>query len=218
MPDGWWAVLDRLLLVAIVTVLIGRLWRTVFDRRWKIALSIPMLAVWLGATYQVLPALAQALQLPEAPALGRTLFNVGEVLVPLTPIGLWLLLRPRERARVYVLAAIPAILFSIMHLFAPAMLNMMAIWSIGLTLYIPWPIYALSLWLWIIVVVHPLKRDQPIGWALLLLLAAGYAPQVSVQVFISMIALWMMLSSQPIARAKQMEPHPQAAQAIAVTS
>lgn len=218
MPDGWWVVFDRLLLVAIVTVLIGRLWRAPFDRRWKIALTVPMLAVWLGAMYQVLPALAQALHWPEAPALGRTLFNVGEALVALTPIGLWLLLRPQARTRVYVLAAVPAILFSIMHLVAPAMLGVMAIWSIGLTLYVPWPIYALSMWLGIIVVVNTLKHDQAIGWALLLLLSAGYAPQVSVQVFISVIALWMMLRSQPVAQTKQVEPYPQAARTIAATS
>ncbi len=200
MPDGWWAVIDRMLLVAIISVLLGRLWRVESDRRWKIVATIPMLAVWLGAIYQLLPALAQALQLPEAPALGRTLFNLGEVLVAVTPIGLWLFLRPRERKRVVVLAAIPAILFSTMHLAAPAMLSIMSIWSIGLTLYLPWPIYALSLWLGTVVVVSALRHDQSIGWALLMLLAAGYAPQVSTQVFVSITALWL-LSPAPLHRA-----------------
>ena len=215
MADGWWAVFDRLLLVAIVTALIGRAWRTAVNRHWKIVLTIPLLAVWLGALYQVLPALAQAVHWPETPALGRTLFDVGEMLVALTPIGLWLVLRPRERTRVYVLTAIPALLFSIMHLAAPAMLSMMAIWSIGLTVYLPWPIYALSLWLGIIVVVSALQHDQPIGWALLLLVAAGYAPQVSVQVFVSVIALWLMLASLPGAQAKQAETQLQQVQSIA---
>ena len=145
-----------------------------------------------GAIYQLLPALAQALQLPEAPALGQTLFNAGEILAALTPPVLWLVWRPRERTRVTLLAVIPAILFSIMHLAAPAMLSIISIWSIGLTRYLPWPIYALSLWLGTIVVISALKRDRPIGWALLLLLAAGYAPQMSTQVFSSVIALWLL--------------------------
>ena len=110
MPEGWWLVIDRMLIVAIVTVLLGRLWRAAGDPRRKIAVTIPMLAMWLGAMYQLLPALAQTLQLPEAPTLGQTLFNAGEILVALTPIALWLLLRPHERTRVYVLAAIPAAL------------------------------------------------------------------------------------------------------------
>lgn len=198
LPEGWWPVFNRLLLVAIITVLLGRLWRSTGERRWKIAVTLPMLAVWLGALYQVLPALAQALYWPETPAVGRILFDLGEILVVLTPIGLWLALRPHERARVYVLAAIPALLFAIMYLAAPAMTGIMAIWSIGLTLYLPWPIYAVSVWLGTIVVINALKHDQPIGWALLLLLAAGYAPQVSTQVFISVIALWLMSpASQP---------------------
>ena len=197
LPEGWWLVIDRLAILAIVTVLLGRLWRVGSDRRWQIAVTIPMLAVWLGAMYQLLPALAQALQLPAAPAVGQTLFNAGEILAALTPIALWLVWRPHEPKRVYALAAIPAILFSIMHLAAPAMTSILSIWSIGLTLYLPWPIYALSLWLGTIVVVSALKHDQPIGWALLLLLAAGYAPQASTQVFISIIALWM-LSPEPL--------------------
>ncbi len=91
-----------------------------------------------------------------------------------------------------MLAAIPAILLSTMHLAAPEMISMLAIWPIGLTLHLPWPIYAVSLWLGTIVVISTLKHDQPIGWALLLLLAAGYAPQVSTQVFISISALWLL--------------------------
>jgi hypothetical protein len=204
--------------VALVTVLNGQLWRAANDRRWKIVVTIPILAMWLGMMYQLLPTLAQALQLSEAPAVGRTLFNLGEVLVALTPIGLWLLLRPRERTRVYVLAAFPAIIFSIMHLIAPAMLSVMAIWSIGLTLYVPWPIYALSLWLGTVIIISTLKRDQPIGWALLLLLAAGYAPQVSSQVFSSVIALWLMLSSPSIGQTRQITHHAPAAQQIVTTA
>jgi hypothetical protein len=192
MPEGWGLVIDRLVIVAIVTVLMGRVWRNNGDRRWKIAVTIPMLAVWLGAMYQLLPALAQALQLPAAPALGQTFFNVGEILAALTPIALWLVVRPQARRRVQALAAIPAILFSIMHSAAPAMTSILSIWSIGLTLYLPWPIYAISLWLGTIVVISSVRQEQPIGWALLLLLAAGYAPQVSTQVFIGISALWML--------------------------
>jgi hypothetical protein len=217
-PDGWWPVFDRLLIVVVVTILLGWLWRAAGDRRWKIVMTAPMLAVWLGAMYQLLPALAQALHLPEAPAMGRTLFNLGEVLVALTPIGLWLLLRPRERTRVVVLATIPAILFSIMHLVAPAMVSVMAIWSIGLTLYLPWPIYALSLWLGTIVIISALKHDQAIGWALLLLLAAGYAPQVSTHVFIGVSALWLMLSLNSAGRTKQVALNLRATPQIPATS
>ena len=110
------------------------------------------------------------------------------------------------------LAVIPAILFSLMHMIAPAMISIIAIWSIGLTLYLPWPIYALSLWVGTLIVVSALKRDQPIGWVLLLLLAAGYAPQVSTQVFSSVIALWLMLSGQSASEAKQTTPALQAVQ------
>ncbi|HSD84239.1 MAG TPA: hypothetical protein VLG46_10285 [Anaerolineae bacterium] len=218
MPDGGWPVIERMVLVAISTVLLGWVWRAAGNLHSSIILAIPVLAVWLGALYQLLPALAQALHLPEAPALGRTLFNLGEILVVLTPIGLWLLLRPPERTRVYVLAAIPAILFSIMHLIAPAMLSMMAIWSLGLTIYLPWPIYALSLWLGTVVISSALRRDQAIGWALLLLLTAGYGPQVSTHIFVSISALWLMLAGRQVDQTKRVSGSLQPAQQIPVAS
>ncbi len=192
-PTDWWAVLNWAWLMVIVAALIGRLWFTTAEWPWKIALTLPALAMWVGALYHLLPALAQALHLPETSALAPGLFNLGEALVVLSPIGLWWVLRSQVRSRAYLIAAVPALAFSIVHAVNPAMTSMIAIWSIGLTFYLPGLIYAVSLWLCGAVILSTVRRDQPIGWALLLLLAGGYAPQVSTHVFLCLIALWLMI-------------------------
>ena len=79
-----------------------------------------------------------------------------------------------------------------MHLVNPAMSGILAIWSTGLTLYLPWPLYAVSLWLVSVAAIVSLRRGDPAGWAILLLVAGGYAPQLSAQLFLSLIALWLL--------------------------
>ena len=72
------------------------------------------------------------------------------------------------------------------------MAGIMAIWSTGLTMYLPWPLYALSLWLFGATLLALWRQGSPSAWALLLLAAGGYAPQLSSQVFYSLIGLWLL--------------------------
>lgn len=96
-----------------------------------------------------------------------------------------------------------------MHLAAPALTGILAIWSTGLTLYLPWPLYALSLWLACAVVAGSLRRNDPTGWAILLLAAGGYAPQLSTHVFLGLVALWLSPPGEepaPVAVSEGAEP------------
>jgi len=82
--------------------------------------------------------------------------------------------------------------FVVAHLANPAMTAIIAIWSTGLTLYLPWPLYAVSLWLAGVVVIASVRRGDTVGWAILLLAAGGYTPQLSTQVLLGLIALWLL--------------------------
>ncbi len=72
------------------------------------------------------------------------------------------------------------------------MTGILAICSSGLTLYLPWPLYALALLLACVMVIGCLRRGEPAGWALLLLAAGGYAPQLSYQAFLGLVGLWLL--------------------------
>jgi len=196
---GWLAVGYQLLVMAAAAIVGGQVWRGDGEIKKKIAWSIPALALLAGGLYQVLPAFYVALRWSGPPPFTELLFNVGELLVVFSPVGLWWAVG-QDAVSPYKWATIPALAFVAAYLLNPALTAIIAIWSTGLTLYLPWPLYALSLWLASAVVIVSLRRGDAEGWALLLLAAGGYAPQLSTQALLGLAGLWLLNSapdSQP---------------------
>jgi hypothetical protein len=95
-----------------------------------------------------------------------------------------------------LLAVIPALLFGMSYWRDPAMTGILTIWSTGLTLFLPWPVYTLALWLVGVTVLVNWRIRPSLAYAILLLISAGYMPQLSYQLFCALIALWLL--GQPI--------------------
>ncbi|MBI5566659.1 MAG: hypothetical protein HY870_17290 [Chloroflexi bacterium] len=209
---GWLRVIDHALSLIIVSALLAQNWRSVAARSHKFAWSLPALALFCGVLYQLLPALAEALNLSATPAWANVIFNLGELLIVLSPIGLAWIDRAHFNRKIYLVALSPALLFTLAHFANPAMTGIIAIWSIGLTLYLPWPLYAISLWLFGAVVIGSIRHPTPIGWALLLWAASGYTPQLSTHLFVGLIAVWLMrpthsaAETQPVVLSRQITP------------
>lgn len=194
---GWPAAGYHWLVVTGVGMIARKVWGGAGNIKTRIAWTFPALALLAGALYQFDQSLYAALRWPGLPPLAAFLFNIGEVFVVLSPVALWWAhwRAGRDGILPYGLAALPALAFSAAHLANPSMTGIIAIWSAGLTLYLPWPLYAMSLWLAGVVVIDSLPRGQTAGWVILLLAAAGYAPQLSSQVHISLAALWLLAAS-----------------------
>lgn len=205
---GWMVVL-QVTLRMIMVLIIG--WDVRLDPRGRVGWIVPALAIWFGELHQWLPAWYTALHWPGPPPLTEQLFNLGELFVVLTPGALWWAAGYSWRA---ILArrnwwtVLPALAFIAAHTINPAMTGIIAIWSTGLTLYLPWPLYALSLWLAGVLVSESAWQNHAVGWALLLLAAGGYTPQLSTQVLISLIALWLIANPQASRDAKVYGLHP----------
>jgi hypothetical protein len=122
----------------------------------------------------------------------RVVYNLGEFLLIVSVVLLWWVYGRSATRSDWLLAGLPVMAFTAFHLANPAMAGILAIWSTGLTLYLPWPIYALGLWLAGVTVITALRRGNPAGLAILLLAAGGYAPQLSSQIFFGLIALWLL--------------------------
>lgn len=183
-PTGWGVVANLGLgVVAVVTIA---------ARRRQNALLLPALALLLGRLYQLLPAWYTAWGSPGPPPLTETLFNLGELLVVASAGSLWYAYGRGASRREMFMAAGPALAFTWLYLANPALTGTLAVWSTGLTLYLPWPLYTLSLWLAGVTAAAALRRKEPAGWAILLLAAGGYAPQLSTQAFLGLIALWLL--------------------------
>jgi len=194
-PNGWLAVGYHVLLLTAI-VMTGK--RLLLDSKAtlevKLAGALPALALLTGGLYQIGPAVYEALQWPGPPPFTGVLFDLGELLVILSPFALWWAYGRKASRWMWLGAAFPAAAFSVMRFVNPAMTGIMAIWSTGLTLYLPWPAYAVGLWLAGLTVIVSLRRGAaaPVGWAILLLAAGGYAPQLSTHAFLGLVALWLL--------------------------
>lgn len=191
-PAGWLAVSYHGLLLGAIAFAGGQVLGSALDHAPKGAGALVALALAFSAAYQAGPVFYAAFRWPGPPPLSALLFNAGELLAVLCPVALWWAYGRGATRREWLIAGIPVIAFTGLHLASAAMAGILAIWSTGLTLYLPWPLYALSLWLASVTVMATLRRGEPPGWALLLLIAGGYAPQLSTQAFLGLIALHLL--------------------------
>ena len=191
--QGWLSAAYHLTLLTLTAWIGWRAWAGSACIPKKLAGGLVVLALLAGQAYLLVPAFTSSLQLPGPPRGVPFLYYLGELLVVLSPIALWWAYARQAPRWTWMAAALPALAFAGMRLAAPAMSGILAIWSTGLTLYLPWPLYALSLWAAGVTAIHCLMRGQAAGWAVLLLAAGGYAPQLSAQAFLGLLALWLLV-------------------------
>ena len=124
---------------------------------------------------------------------------------PLQPRRIIFVLTPIVIARDSILrrkwiGLIAASAFLLIHLLSPSMTGIIAIWSIGLTLYLPSIFYALAIGCVCALAMDARTRGDAASRALpvLLILAGGYAPQLSAQLFLNLIGVWLLASDHAI--------------------
>jgi len=197
-PPAWLALTYQLLAITAVSLLcvrvVGGKGGAVREKmRWPgtAALLFPAAALMAGLLVQLLPNFYALLGWTGPPPLTGILFNLGELLVVGSVLA-WFSLYGRTHSwRIWLLAAIPALLFALSFWRDPAMTGILTIWSTGLTLFLPWPVYVLALWLAGVTVLAAWRSDPLAAYAILLLISAGYAPQLSSQLFCALIGLWL---------------------------
>jgi hypothetical protein len=200
-PPAWLAFSYQFLAAtAVILIVTMQLWGRdevsgpVGKWQWQEAATrlFPAAALLAGLLYQLLPNLYILLKWPGPPPVTSTIFNLGELLV-VASVGCWWWVYGRIRSwHVWIIAAIPALLFSLSFQRDPAMTGILTIWSTGLTLFLPWPVYAAALWLASTTILATWADNPPVAYAVLLFTSAGYAPQLSSQLFCALIGLWLM--------------------------
>lgn len=199
-PFGWWSVAYHLLALAAI-VLMGLQARHANNLRAWLA---PALAVACSELYVLSAALNNALGM-NAGFLNLFWFNLGELFVAASGIlWWWFLARRRATRRAYLLGFLPTTLFAAAFLANPSMTGIMAIWSTGVSLYLPWILYGLSIWGASVTFLVFLRADARVSIALVLFAAGGFAPQLSTHTFLSLLGLWLLAISDISAR--QMNP------------
>lgn len=203
-PPTWLALLYQFLAVTAVWLICTRvLWGQGEEgggkRGWQgtAALLFPAFVLLAGLLVQLLPNLYALVGWPGPPPLTGVLFNLGELLIVVTVFLWWWSYGRTQSWLLWLLAAIPALLFAMSFWRDPAMTGILTIWSTGLTLFLPWPVYALALWLVGVTVLSTWRTAPLIAYAILLLIAAGYTPQLSSQLFCAIIGLWLLARPLP---------------------
>lgn len=195
-PNGWLLIASRSFLLAIIILLGFDIWNRCSRLDHKIVILIPVLAVWVGSFYHSIQAFYAILHLPGPPSHVTNLYNLGELLAVLSPIGLWWVFgrktADRRTIAIYLFALLPGMLFLFAYHLNPSMTGILAVWSTGLTLYLPPLLYAASMWLGTVTILTSAKQGNQAGFALILLIAAGYAPQLSSQIFLALVALSLL--------------------------
>ncbi|MEE9594402.1 MAG: hypothetical protein V3V92_03285, partial [Candidatus Hydrothermarchaeales archaeon] len=80
-----------------------------------------------------------------------------------------------------IVATIFAALFVAANVLNPKMTAILSIWGIGLTLYLPYQLYAIALWLFASALIRLLSRGRSTGYGLAFLFIAGYTFQLTYQ-------------------------------------
>jgi hypothetical protein len=160
-----------------------------------------------GVIYQMMPVWYAVLHLPGPAPVTGLLFNLGEGLVVFSMIGLWWVYGRAAAWRVWFFALLPTAFFALLYGRDPAMTGILVIWSTGLSLYLPWMLYATALCLAVVTFLTGWRKNPPVAVALALLAAAGYAPQMSSQLFCALIALWWL--ARPQTTPAHSSPQPQ---------
>ena len=159
----------------------------------RLAVFIVVSALLVGQLSQFLPGII-SLIFPDVSGLGIVLYNTGELLVVLSVFTLWFAYGWKTRWKSWLAAMIPTLVFVLARIADPATTGIIAIWSMGLSLYLPWLVYALALLLASVTAIHALKTGSSAGWAVLLLAAGGYAPQMNTQAVLGVIAVWLLVT------------------------
>ncbi|HET7089856.1 MAG TPA: hypothetical protein VFL17_14560 [Anaerolineae bacterium] len=191
----------QVLTLAALTILVVESRRAQPDCSARWAVVPPVLAIASITSFKMVQTVAQLTDAPAPASLALLAFQVGELFVVITPPAVWWAYGKTGRVRDWVIAGIPAALFTIAYLANPSMTATMATWSVGLSLYLPWPVYAISLWLAAVTVLRALRAGQGAGYGLAYLTAAGYSMQLSSQVMLGLVGIWMLgLTSLSVGR------------------
>jgi hypothetical protein len=169
-----------------------------------LAVLLATAAVSASELHQAAAAFSIVVGTGEPIGLGMAAFNLGETLVVAFGLAIGWWMRPNRNERwIWAVAAVPTTVIAAFYIAAPSISSVMAIWSLGLTLFLPWPLYVLSLWALTGAMLTGLKRRHPAGLAIPMLVAGGYAAQLSTQLFLNLIALYLLAGLDEFTEARE---------------
>ncbi|MFQ5859128.1 MAG: hypothetical protein ACE5LU_26310 [Anaerolineae bacterium] len=168
--------------------------------------------------FKAIHAFYEIFGLRTTPPAAQTAFHLGELLAVLAPLAVTMTLLHQSRITHHAsrvtfhasrithhasrftrrgsLLAICSLaaggLFTLAYLLNPRLTAIIATWSLGFSLYLPFPAYTLALACAIYSVGRLIRQHQAMGYGLALIFIAGYTTQLSSQVLLSLLGFALL--------------------------
>ncbi len=148
-------------------------------------------AFWFG----IAPALF-ALGGPK-PAYMVEIFNVGEALTIMNALPLYFLFVGSRRIKYsrgseLIMPSIPTALFVGAYLVNPGLTALFSTWVFGFTLYLPFPLYAIAIWLYADTIIKMLEVKEEVAFGLLFIFLAGRNLQSVYLTLLAIIGIFLL--------------------------
>jgi len=175
-----------LTMTALVLVMgVAVAWRARLSREARLAIGLMVASYACYQYYSLAHLLYRALDYSTVPPLAVPMLRLGEGLVVVAAAAVFWAWGARSWRRAGVAGASftgVAMLVVAAGSFAPAATSsILALWTTGLSLFLPLPLYLLALGLYLLTVFACLRRGEDFwtGAGLLLVLLAGYMPEAT---------------------------------------
>jgi len=176
----------------------------------RIAVGLMVAAFLCSAYYTLSNAAYNLLGWTASPPYRLTILGLGEALVVATGFAVfwawgswrWLKEWRTHKMPLAVPSAVTILLLG-SYLANGSTSAILALWTTGLTLYLPLPLYLASFWLYVVTVGGCLGDSQRTyeAWALLLLLVAGYNLELTYQHLLAVVAVLVLTKGAALASA-----------------
>lgn len=202
-PNLLVSILYNILSLFLVTILGVSLIRErgSIERWLGVAITLSFVTTYL---FKILPLLDQLLGLSLNIA-GVGILNLGEALaVVATPLIFLLTYRYRRgsgktllrgNSKAIIVSTIMAGLFGSFYLASPWITSILAVWTLGFTMYLPFPFYIIAIWLFLYSLFSLPGDKKALAYGMLLILLAGHLIQLT---YLNLLAiLGMLFVSRP---------------------
>lgn len=158
------------------------------------AVALILLAYLSFYYFKISQNLFQLLGVPSTPPLVTEALNIGEFIVVISGLAFFLS-NPRRgfgNKKALILSSALTMLFLLALSLDPYAMSILATWSLGLRLYLPFPLYALALFLFSYTVLDHLWRGKNIGYGLAFIGIAGLTLSLPHQALKALLGLTLL--------------------------
>lgn len=166
-------------------------------RRHPEVVGVSAAAFLLAAYYTLANLGAAVFQATQAAPFSADSVRLGEALVPVAALAVFIAWGPpltaqamRRHPRRYLLPTLAVVLVAAAFFAPGSTSSILSLWTTGLSLYLPFPLYVLALWLYALTFAHCLATGRTrVAAALVLLFAAGLSLETTYQWLLALLAL-----------------------------